>query len=114
LLPSRAPEWTAKLQASYDWEIGDLGTLTPLAIWSYEGSHYTNTTNAPQGFQPRYSTWDADLTFEEAKGRWRLSAYAKNITNKTHLLNANPIAGLFTVNYYAAPRTYGVELGVNF
>jgi iron complex outermembrane receptor protein len=114
LVPPRTPKWTAKLEGSYDFELGDIGTLTPHVAWSYEGSHFTNLTNAPQGFQAAYHIWDADVTYNEPQGRWRLSLFGKNLENKVHLLNANPIAGLFNANYYADPRTYGVELGVRF
>lgn len=114
LAPPRTPKWTAKLEGSYDFELGDLGRVTPHVAWSYEGSHFTNLTNAPQGFQPAYHIWDADVTYNEPQGHWRLSLYGKNLENKVHLLNANPIAGLFNANYYADPRTYGVELGVKF
>jgi iron complex outermembrane receptor protein len=114
LVPPRSPKWTAKLEAQYAWDLGDLGVLTPHVAWSYEGSHFTNLTNAPQGFQGAYSVWDADLTYEHPGQDWRVSVFAKNITNKTHLLNANPIAGLFNANYYADPKTYGVELAVRF
>lgn len=114
LVPARAPAWTAKLDGSYKFDLGDLGTITPHVVWSHESSHYTNLTNAPQGYQPTYSKWDADIAYEHPSSNWRLSLYGKNITNKTHLYNANPIAGLFTVNYYQSPRTWGVELGVNF
>jgi iron complex outermembrane receptor protein len=114
LVPPRSPKWTAKLEAQYAWDLGDIGVLTPHVAWSYEGSHFTNLTNAPQGFQGSYSIWDADLTYEHPSQDWRVSVFAKNITNKTHLLNANPIAGLFNANYYADPKTYGVELAVRF
>ena len=40
--------------------------------------------------------------------------FGKNLTNTIHLLNDNPIAGLFTVNYYADPRVFGVEFGFKF
>jgi iron complex outermembrane receptor protein len=114
LVPARAPEWTVKLDASYAIDMGGYGRLTPRASWSYEDSHYTSLTNAPQGFQPEYSIWDVDLTYDDPSGRWRASAFVKNLTNKTHLYNANPIAGLFTVNYYQPPRIWGLELAVNF
>ena len=55
-----------------------------------------------------------DLTYEDAKDRYRVSAFVHNLTNKTHLINANPIAGLFNANYYADPRVTGVELAVKF
>jgi iron complex outermembrane receptor protein len=114
LVPPRAPKFTAKFQAAYDFDLKGYGTLTPHAAWSYEGKHFTNLTNAPQGFQGAYAIVDADLTYEDPKAQWRVSLYAKNLTNKTHLINANPIAGLFNANYYADPKTYGVELAVKF
>ena len=114
LVPPRAPNWTAKLEAKYNWDLGDWGVLTPHVAWSYEGAHYTNLTNAPQGFQGKYSITDVDLTYEDAKDRYRLSAFVHNLTNKTHLINANPIAGLFNANYYADPRVTGLELAVKF
>jgi len=114
LVPARAPAWTVKLDGSYRFDLGEWGEVTPHVVWSHESSHYTNLTNAPQGYQPTYSIWDADISYQHPGGNWRFSIYGKNITNKTHLYNANPIAGLFTVNYYQAPRTWGAELGVKF
>ncbi len=114
LVPARAPAWTVRLDGSYRFDLGEVGMVTPHLVWAHESGHYTNLTNAPQGYQPTYSLWDADVTYEHPDGRWRLSLYGKNITNKTRLYNANPIAGLFTVNYYQPPRTWGVELGVSF
>jgi iron complex outermembrane receptor protein len=114
LVPPRSPKWTAKLEGSYAIDLGDYGVLTPHVAWSYEGAHFTNLTNAPQGFQGRYAIWDADLTYEDPKDRYRVSAFMKNVTNKTHLINANPIAGLFNANYYADPKVYGIELAVTF
>jgi len=114
LEPARAPAWTVKLDAGYTFELGTFGTLRPHVTYALESSHYTNLTNAPQGYQPTYEKWDADLTFEADNGNWRLSLFGKNLTDEVHLYNANPIAGLFTVNYYQPPRTFGVELGVKF
>lgn len=114
LVPARAPTWTAKVDVAYVFDLGELGTVRPSLVWSHETSHYTNLTNAPQGYQPTYSKWDADITYEHPSGDWRLSVFGKNLTDEVHLYNSNPIAGLFTVNYYQPPRTWGVELGVNF
>jgi iron complex outermembrane receptor protein len=114
LLPPRSPKWTAKLEAAYNVDLGDWGVLTPHVAWSYEGAHVTNLTNAPQGFQGRYSITDVDITYEDPQDRYRISAFVHNLTNKTHLINANPIAGLFNANYYADPRVTGIELAVKF
>jgi iron complex outermembrane receptor protein len=114
LVPPLSPKLTATLDASYDIDMGDHGSLTPHISWSTESSYFTNLTNAPQGFQRGWSELNANLTYQDPTGRWRLSVFGKNLTNTVHLLNSNPIAGLFTVNYYADPRVFGVELGVKF
>ena len=114
LSPPFAPDLTANLNASYDIDLGEHGTLTPHVSWTAQTSYFTDLLNAPQGFQPGWSEFDADLTYRDPSGRWRVSVYGKNLNNNVHLLNDNPIAGLFTVNYYADPRTYGIELGFKF
>ena len=114
LIPPLSPNLTAKLDASYDIELGEHGMLTPHVAWMTENSYFTNLTNAPQGFQRGWSEVNADITYVDPTGRWRLSLFGKNLSNTIHLLNSNPIAGLFTVNYYADPRVYGLELGVKF
>ena len=114
LVPSRSPKWTAKLEAAYSIDLGEWGVLTPHVSWSHEGAHFTNLTNAPQGFQGNYEIVDASLTYDDPKDRYRVSAFVHNLTNKTHLINANPIAGLFNTNYYADPKVYGIELAVKF
>jgi iron complex outermembrane receptor protein len=114
LLPPFSPSFTANLQASYDFDLNGHGKLTPHIMWTGETHYFTDLENAPQGFQPAWSEVDADLTYQHPSGRWRLSVFVKNLNNNVHLLNDNPIAGLFTVNYYADPRTYGLQLSVMF
>lgn len=114
LIPPFSPNFTANLAASYDIDLGEHGKLTPHVAWSAETRYFTDLENAPQGFQPSWSEVDADLTYQDPSGHWRISIYGKNLTNTVHLLNDNPIAGLFTVNYYADPRVFGVEFGFKF
>jgi len=114
LVPPFSPNMTANLSASYDYDLGEHGKLTPHVAWSAETRYFTDLENAPQGFQPAWSQVDADLTYLAPKGNWRISVFGKNLTNNVHLLNDNPIAGLFTVNYYADPRVFGVEFGFKF
>jgi len=114
LIPPFSPNMTANLAASYDFDLGEHGKLTPHVAWSAETRYFSDLENAPQGFQPSWSEVDADLTYRAPNDRWRISVFGKNLTNTIHLLNDNPIAGLFTVNYYADPRVFGVEFGFKF
>ncbi|HWA63251.1 MAG TPA: TonB-dependent receptor, partial [Caulobacteraceae bacterium] len=112
LVPTRVPKWTTRLEASYEFDLNGHGKLTPVASWSLESSHFTDTTNAPQGYQPTYSIFDASLNYDDPTGRWRASLWAKNLGNVAHKLSAVPTAGLLTQLYFAQPRTFGVELRV--
>ncbi len=113
LIPTRVPELTSRIDVSYDLHLAGGGTITPNVAWSREGSHFTDTLNAPQGFQKTYDIWDANITYEEPKGRWRASLWGKNLNDKAHRLAVVPTAGVLTQLYFAEPRTYGVELRVN-
>lgn len=113
LVPTRVPELTSRVDVSYDFELAGGGTITPNIAWSREGSHFTDTLNAPQGFQTAYDIWDASITYVEPKGRWRASLWGKNLNDAAHRLSVVPTAGVLTQLYFAEPRTYGVELRVN-
>lgn len=115
LVPQRAPQWTMKLEAAYDFTLPrDLGKLTPHVAWSYETSHYTQLLNAPQGRQSSYDKIDADITYQDVSGRYRVTLWGKNLTNTVNFLNSNAITNFFSQNYYMDPMTYGIELGVKF
>ena len=62
----------------------------------------------------RWSTLRAGI--ELADGRYRIGAFARNLTDKRYLLDAGNTGGGFGVPTYIAgePRFYGVELGANF
>ena len=109
---ARAPQWTLRLEASYDIDLHGMGTLTPDVGYSYEGSHYTDLTNNPVGFQKGVGLWDASLSYVEENGRWKLSAWGKNLSNELYRLSAVPSSGYFTQLYFANPRTYGVDLTI--
>ncbi len=108
----RAPKWTGRLAASYNFMLNGHGTLTPNVSYSYEDSHYTDLTNIAPGYQKAYGIWDASLTYEAPSGLWTLSAYGKNLNDELHRLSAVPSSGYFTQLYFANPRTYGLQLSV--
>jgi iron complex outermembrane recepter protein len=113
LKPSRAPDWTVRVGASYQFSLGGWGYLTPDIAYYFEGDHYTETLNVPQGFQKGYKLIDASINYETIDGKWRVSLWGKNLSNEVHVLSAVPTAGLLTQLYHGLPRTAGVEIGVN-
>ncbi|WP_337189133.1 TonB-dependent receptor [Phenylobacterium sp.] len=113
LEPTRVPDITSRIDVSYDFDLANGATLTPNVAWSHEGAHFTDTLNAPQGYQKAYNIWDASITYVEPKGRWRASLWGKNLGDVAHRLSVVPTAGVLTQLYFAEPRTYGLELRVN-
>lgn len=109
---TRAPKWTARFGASYEFDLNGHGKLTPDTSVSYEARHTTELTASLPGIQKAYSIWDASLTYEEPRGRWKLALWGKNLGDTLHRLSAVPSSGYFTQLYFANPRTFGVDLTV--
>jgi iron complex outermembrane receptor protein len=86
----------------------------------------TVETLDPRGIIPGYALLAARIGVEAEDGRWRLSAFGRNLTNHTYytattvfVLNSVMSAGGFSapggfVGWYAPPRTYGVEASFKF
>jgi iron complex outermembrane receptor protein len=111
LRPEHSPMWTARFEGSYDFHTA-MGRITPDVVWSYQTSYFTDLSNSPQGYNPAYGLLDANLAWTDPSGRYIVSLFGKNLTNKLYTLNAVPVAGLFTPVYFGMPRTFGIELRV--
>ena len=112
LRPTRTPKWTMRFGGSYDFSLGDYGTLTPAMSLEYETSHYTDLTNNPVGFQKAYALFDANLTYVDPSNRWQVALWGKNINNAKYRLSAVPSSGYFTQLYFGNPATYGIDLSL--
>jgi len=112
LRPTRTPKWTMRFGGSYDFSLGDYGTLTPGMSVEYESSHYTDLTNNPVGFQKAYALFDASLTYVDPSDRWQVALWGKNINDAHYRLSAVPSSGYFTQLYFGNPATYGVDLSL--
>jgi outer membrane receptor protein involved in Fe transport len=60
-----------------------------------------------------FATVDGQLGVSSANGKYRVSVWAKNLTNTYYFNNAVVAADVFA-RYTAMPRTFGVALGVKF
>jgi iron complex outermembrane receptor protein len=66
-----------------------------------------------QNWEEGYGTLDGRITLNSKDGRWSLSAWGKNLTDKLYRTN---IIVFFRdeMSSYAPPRTYGLELSARF
>ena len=125
--PFHSPPVTASIAADYRTPLGANGLLGVVgADLTYTGKANTVETLDPRGIIPAYALLAARLGVESEDGRWRVSAFGRNLTNHVYytattvfVLNAVMSAGGFSapggfVGWYAPPRTYGIEASYKF
>ena len=120
-----ASEWQLGLEANYDQQLGDYGTL----VWT-AGVHYQDEAEtspfdpnaAAQGIA-RHPTFtqiesrtliNANITYFDPEDRWHVTAYGKNLSNEEYRVSANSVGALWNFTQYGAPRQWGIEFGINF
>jgi iron complex outermembrane recepter protein len=114
---NRAPgtnKYTISAGATMDFDLGSSGlTLVPRVEYNRQGSIWWDVANTPGTKRKPIDLVDGRLTLKK-EGRWQISAFGQNIFNKKYYLEVVPLLGVFTVNYFAPLRTYGLEAKLEF
>lgn len=111
----RAPKSKFNIAVEKRWEMGEGQSLTARAGYHWTDRVYFSEFNRSIISQEAVGVWNGLITYEA--GRYRVSAFAQNITDETIYSNKLIGAGLLGFNILSAtapPRTYGVEVGVTF
>lgn len=124
----RAPKWTMAINALYEHALdnGDFLVFTANYAWKDDYFIIANTvqpgTDPNPGLVKSYGLLDASINYESDK--WRVSLFGKNLTNEDYFMHVldvgtnygagGPISGLWTFGTINPPRTWGLELGLNF
>lgn len=120
----QTPNYTFKLGAEYDFDFVG-GTLTPRIDFFLSGEVWFIQANNPAyDRQAAYTRTDLNLTWRDARNRFTLEAFVKNLEDKDVISNLGiasrtmggapaPTPVLSYVSYYP-PRTLGLRFGVNF
>jgi len=127
LRPSQNPKWQWSLAFAWTHDIDFRETaLFANGDIAYTSSQYLNPTRDPRSYEGAYTLVGLRAGIQAQDGRWRLSAYGKNLTDEAFYLqsSAHPLSFLMSaggtaavdsfVGWYGPPRTYGVELQVKF
>jgi iron complex outermembrane recepter protein len=113
---SNAPSFNAN--ATVDWTVvdGPAGRFSIHPTISYQSSQFFEVLNVPRLRQKGYALLGGRIDWESANGRYTLSVWGKNLTNKFYFTSrVDLLAGFgFDYNHIGAPRTYGVTAGVKF
>lgn len=125
------PEWTLTGDAEYRWGLS-AGTdaffgggatyqsRTKSGLESADPSRpidvsdaATATYNDPALAIPSYVLLDLRAGIEAKDGRWKVSVWGKNITNKYYIVNTLKIQDTL-VRYAGSPASYGITFGYRF
>jgi len=82
---------------------------------SYQSKFYNNPENDIRSGGRGYFIWNAAVGIEEPDGRWSLSAFVRNASNKAYNLGGLNLSGFgFYQNRFGTPRTFGIALAYRF
>jgi iron complex outermembrane receptor protein len=109
-----APDFTARVGATYDFELGNGGTLTPGTNIYYSTAFSTNDFDYAFGEQDSYARLDLNLTYRPQSDAWSLAVFGNNITDQAVLTRTVRFGQNAIVQSFAPPATYGVRFGVQF
>ncbi len=107
----RAPDWTASLDATYEWEMAG-GDAWIRGAYHFVGEHYTNVTNSPELENDDQHLVDASINF--SKNAFTFSIFGRNLTDEDGYTHGYDVAGLWSYAATRAPLTYGAEVVYNF
>lgn len=103
-----APKLTFSAGLEYKFEFGDNGSVTPRIDWSHTSRQFQSIQGGANDLMEQRDLFNAQLRVE--KGKWDVTAYATNFTNKKYIVGQTYGPSWFL----GRPRQYGVKVGYNF
>jgi outer membrane receptor protein involved in Fe transport len=113
-----APRWKTSLLASYQADLGDLGTLTPVLKTTWTDHYVLRPYDLPADRVDAYTRTDVRLVWRSASERFSVEAFVENLEDEVVYVR-NVTTGEFSGSMPAslgllAPRTYGVRIGFSW
>ena len=93
------------------------GSLDMRLTMSKKGDMYADLFNSDRGLVPEQTYFDLLTTYRPNNGDWYTGFYIKNIDDSRHLIGidrGSEVEGSVLNATIGAPRTYGVNFGINF
>jgi iron complex outermembrane receptor protein len=107
----RAPEWTANVDATYEWDVGGNTMWARLAV-HYLGEHETNFDNSPELHNDSQNLVDASINYDY--GKTRFSLFGRNLTDEDGYMIGYDVASIWSYSAARPPRTWGIEVTHEF
>lgn len=111
-----APRWTATFIAQHDFSLGEYGTLTPYAQFSYKSNYFVTAANDPNGLdeQEGFTQTDLKLFWQSPDSRWTGELFVQNLEDEFPLIGGFLATNGYWLTYGPEPRTWGARLSYDF
>jgi iron complex outermembrane receptor protein len=111
----RAPKFKAGIGAQYEASLGNRGSLTFRADYTWQDDIFFSAFNTPVLHEGSYGWAKARVLYSSPSESWTIAAYIDNATDVTVATNKifdGDIIGSAVLGNLAPPRTYGLEFTV--
>lgn len=111
-----APENTVFASLKYSFDPLSFGTLSLRADYAWSDDYYVGILDDPTTNVEAYGLLNARVDLSGIKlgqGELRVSAWGRNLTDEEYWTTALNLT-VFTINQWADPRSYGLELAYEF
>lgn len=107
----RAPSFTANLGLQYEHPFADGSSLTLRGDYAHRSSFFFTPFNTNYAESPATDVYNARVAYQTAGGDWTFAVFGKNLSDEI-LLQTITVSGINggTIELYAPPRTWGVEV----
>lgn len=111
-----SPSLTANLGASYRYDLGSRGSITPGANFFYSDGYQASAVVpfSSVAAQDSYTKTDLRLTWDSPNEQFAVSAYVENLEDEAVNARVNVGGNDFTQTSYLHPRNYGIGLKARF
>jgi iron complex outermembrane receptor protein len=110
------PTYTLHFGLGYTRPIGRSSALRLHADWTHIGSSGTDVADSRILRKGKHGELAATLTWMLANGKTEVALFGNNLLDREYVANGIDFADSFghATRFYAAPRTYGIELRRQF
>lgn len=109
----RVPEFEYTLGLEHSLPLSDASELSSRLSYQWRDDHFVDTLNSPSVAVDAYGLLDASVTYDRYGQGWSVALFGRNLTDEEfHDFGFD--GGTHRAVWGGVPRTYGVELSVNF
>lgn len=113
---AQTPETSISGILAYETGLRNGGRLNAQASFAYKDDLFFGTENNPLVGQSAYTLVNTRIAYTTPSEIWTISAFMNNVTDERYATNVSDIRDITAsfVRTFGLPRTYGLELQVDF